>query len=61
MGQVFLDYLGRGDIRVDGLVTHRFTPDQAVEAYNFLQTDRGNAMGVVFDWRAAAKQGTVSR
>jgi 2-desacetyl-2-hydroxyethyl bacteriochlorophyllide A dehydrogenase len=59
MGQVFLDYLGRGDIRVDGLVTHRFTPDQAVEAYNFLQTDRGNAMGVVFDWRA--KQSAAGR
>jgi 2-desacetyl-2-hydroxyethyl bacteriochlorophyllide A dehydrogenase len=50
MCQVFLDYLARGDIRVDDLVTHRFAPEQAAECYDLLQKDRGSAMGVQFEW-----------
>lgn len=54
MASLFLDYLARGDIRVDRLVTHRFAPERAKEAYAFLQTDRASAMGVVFQWKGQA-------
>lgn len=48
--QLFYSYLARGEMRVSDLVTHRFRPEQAKEAYHLLQTGRRKAMGVIFDW-----------
>lgn len=50
MTDLFFDYLQRGDMRVGDLVTHRYSPADAVQAYEMLRTDRAAAMGVVFDW-----------
>jgi threonine dehydrogenase-like Zn-dependent dehydrogenase len=50
MTDLFFTYLRRGDMRVSDLVTHRYSPSQAAEAYEMLRTDRAHAMGVVFDW-----------
>ena len=50
MSLLFFNFLARGLIRVDDLVTHRFAPEKAEEAYKFLLRDRSAAMGVVFDW-----------
>lgn len=50
MGRLFLTYLQRGQMRVNDLVTHRFSPRDARQAYALLQTHRADAMGVVFDW-----------
>jgi 2-desacetyl-2-hydroxyethyl bacteriochlorophyllide A dehydrogenase len=50
MARLFFTYLQRGQLRVNDLVTHRFSPHEAPEAYHLLQTDRATAMGVVFDW-----------
>lgn len=50
MAALFFTYLQRGQMRVSGLVTHRYSPQQAPEAYKMLTTDRSGAMGVIFDW-----------
>jgi 2-desacetyl-2-hydroxyethyl bacteriochlorophyllide A dehydrogenase len=50
MVQLFFAYLARGDMRTADLVTHRFDPRQAPEAYRLLREDRPNTLGVVFDW-----------
>ena len=50
MTDLFFTYLRRGDMRVSDLVTHRYSPLQAAQAYEMLRTDRANAMGVIFDW-----------
>jgi 2-desacetyl-2-hydroxyethyl bacteriochlorophyllide A dehydrogenase len=50
MGRLFLTYLQRGQMRVGDLITHRFSPRDAAQAYRLLETERANAMGVAFDW-----------
>ncbi|HVF09768.1 MAG TPA: zinc-binding alcohol dehydrogenase [Abditibacteriaceae bacterium] len=54
MQQLFFSYLERGQMRVNDLVTHRYLPQQAREAYAMLETDRASAMGVLFDWTQVA-------
>ncbi|HEX6552496.1 MAG TPA: zinc-binding dehydrogenase, partial [Ktedonobacteraceae bacterium] len=48
--ELFFTYLLRGDMRVSGLVTHRFSPLDAAEAYRVLREERLTVMGVLFDW-----------
>ena len=59
--RLFLRFVRRGAFRLDGLITHRFTPDQAPRAYACC-ADKAGAMGVVFDWddtwRREARDGT---
>jgi 2-desacetyl-2-hydroxyethyl bacteriochlorophyllide A dehydrogenase len=50
MTKLFFTYLERGQMRVSDLVTHRFAPQDAPDAYKLLTTDRASAMGVLFDW-----------
>lgn len=50
MGQLFFTFLKRGQIRVDDLITHRYSPEEAEAAYAMLMNDRAGAMGVIFDW-----------
>lgn len=50
INQAFLGYVARGDLRTGDLVTHRYAPEQAAEAYAMLDTRRDEAMGVVFTW-----------
>lgn len=52
MIQLFFKYLVRGDMRTADLITHRFDPCNAPDAYGLLQEDRANTLGVVFDWTA---------
>ena len=40
-----------GALRVDPLITHRFRPEQAAEAYALARTARGDYVGILFDWR----------
>lgn len=54
MADLFFSYLGRGDMRVSDLITHRYAPHQAAEAYNMLMERRADAMGVIFDWTQIA-------
>jgi 2-desacetyl-2-hydroxyethyl bacteriochlorophyllide A dehydrogenase len=50
MSDLFFEYLRHGKMNVTSLVTHRYSPDQAAEAYLGLLKDRSNAVGVIFDW-----------
>jgi threonine dehydrogenase-like Zn-dependent dehydrogenase len=50
MVELFFTYLQRGDMRVSDLVTHRYAPEEAPQAYRMLQEQRASAMGVLFDW-----------
>jgi len=50
MAELFFTYLGRGDMRVSDLITHRYHPADAPEAYRMLREERDSAMGVIFDW-----------
>jgi threonine dehydrogenase-like Zn-dependent dehydrogenase len=50
MTELFFTYLRRGDMRVTDLITHRFAPDQAPQAYDLLRERRSSTMGVIFDW-----------
>lgn len=43
-------YLRRGEMRLADLISHRFTPDRAPEAYDLLFRNREETLGVVFDW-----------
>ena len=50
MTKLFFTYLERGEMQVEDLVTHRYDPRLAAEAYGMLTKDRSEAMGVLFDW-----------
>ena len=47
-------YLLRGDMRVSDMVTHRYAPEDAPEAFRMLRDERPSAMGVLFDWNRLA-------
>jgi 2-desacetyl-2-hydroxyethyl bacteriochlorophyllide A dehydrogenase len=51
MYELFLKYVSRRQMVLADLITNRFAPRDAEQAYTLLQTDRENAMGVVFDWK----------
>lgn len=48
---LFLKYVQQGRINVKDLITHRFNPNQAEEAYAMLLENRRGTCGVLFDWR----------
>lgn len=50
MTQLFFTYIDRGEMQVEDLITHRYDPRDAAEAYAMLTADRSQAMGVIFDW-----------
>jgi 2-desacetyl-2-hydroxyethyl bacteriochlorophyllide A dehydrogenase len=54
VSELFFELLAAGRFRVDGLITHRFTPDAAAEAYDLTARQRAQTMGVLFDWSATA-------
>ena len=50
MIRLFFTYVARGDMRVSDLITHRYAPADAPEAYRMLREERPSALGVLFDW-----------
>jgi threonine dehydrogenase-like Zn-dependent dehydrogenase len=50
MAELFFTYLQRGDIHVSHLITHRFSPHNAVAAYDLLSTAGASPLGILFDW-----------
>lgn len=50
MTQLFFTYLKQGRMRVNDLVSHRYAPGEAPQAYEMLVRDRSTALGVLFDW-----------
>ncbi|WP_168123692.1 zinc-binding alcohol dehydrogenase [Paenibacillus sp. HB172176] len=50
MAELFLTFAGQGRMDTSNLVTHRYSPMDAVQAYELLVANRTSAMGVLFDW-----------
>lgn len=50
---LFLDYVQRGQMKVDDLVTHRCDPRDAPAVYRMLSERREETLGVLFDWQGA--------
>jgi 2-desacetyl-2-hydroxyethyl bacteriochlorophyllide A dehydrogenase len=48
---LFFKLIERGQMRVDDLITHTYSPMDAPQAYEMLQTERASAMGVLLDFR----------
>ena len=48
--RLFTTLAGRGQLDLSGLVTHRFSPEQAEAAYAAADTRDGSVLGVVFTW-----------
>ena len=49
--QLFYTYVARGQMRVDDLITSRFSPTEAPTVYAMLLENRAETLGVLFDWR----------
>ena len=49
--QLFHAYVARGQMRVDDLITSRFSPAEAPDVYAMLLENRTETLGVLFDWR----------
>ena len=47
---LFFKLVGDGAFRLDGLLTHRFRPDDCVAAYALATDRRDEALGILFDW-----------
>jgi 2-desacetyl-2-hydroxyethyl bacteriochlorophyllide A dehydrogenase len=50
--ELFFELFGAGRFPVDGLISHRFAPQDAAKAYALTAAQRGRTMGVLFDWSA---------
>lgn len=50
MSELFLRYLIQGRMDIAPLITHRYSPMDAPEAYGLLANNRSSVMGVLFDW-----------
>lgn len=46
----FFSLVKSGRFDLDGLITHEFMPEDCKKAYALAETDRGNAMGILYDW-----------
>ena len=49
--ELFLEYIRRGQMNVSNLITHRHSPADAAKVYADLQKDRGETMGILYDWK----------
>ena len=50
----FINLVEAGRFLMDGLVTHRFDPENCQAAYDLLDSDRAGTMGAVFSWEPSA-------
>ena len=50
MEELFLAYLARQQIQTADLITHRFRPQVAADAYRLVVTNKQSAMGVLLQW-----------
>ena len=47
---LFFKFCKSGRFNVDGLITHRFSPDECAKAYGTANERRAETMGLLFDW-----------
>jgi threonine dehydrogenase-like Zn-dependent dehydrogenase len=55
-GDLFLEWLAAGELRVDDLVTDRFAGERAEAAYALLRERRRDTLGLLLDWRSPSPQ-----
>ena len=48
---LFYEYIKRGVLHLDDLITHRYQPDEAAQVYRQLLHHRRGTLGALFDWR----------
>lgn len=46
----FFDLVAANRFGLDGLITHEFTPEECEKAYEIAEQQRGDAMGILYDW-----------
>ena len=61
MASLFFEYVLQGRMRVNDLITHRFSPLAAPEVYQTLVRDRSSLLGVVFDWSRLHSGSSIAR
>ena len=54
---LFFDLMRAGDFKLDGLITHEFSPRDCEAAYQLATERRHEALGVLFDWTVERGQG----
>ncbi len=58
-----LDFLARtlakGELRVEPLISHRISPDEAPEIYEALADRPGEFLGVLIEWRSGGPRGST--
>jgi len=47
---LFFHLVAKGTFNLDGLISHRFTPEECVAAYTAANTNRDQTMGILFQW-----------
>lgn len=52
MTALFFDYILQRRMRIDKLISHRYSPAEAEKAYEELSNNCSNVMGVIFDWNS---------
>jgi threonine dehydrogenase-like Zn-dependent dehydrogenase len=45
-----IDLVATGQLSLRELVTHRFQPSEAAEAYSKIRSDRDRVLGAIFEW-----------
>jgi threonine dehydrogenase-like Zn-dependent dehydrogenase len=58
--RLVLDLMTRGRFDCTGLITHSFTPECAMDAYQLANERRAETMGIAFTWSTSAPAG-ISR
>ena len=51
ISRLFFRLAATGRFPLDGLITHRFAPEECREAYRVANEERPLTMGILFDWR----------
>ena len=49
---MIFDWLRRGELQLDPLISHRLPPEEIKEAYEGLEEQRDTYTGVVLDWNS---------
>ena len=50
INRLFASLVTTGRFNLEGLTTHRFDPTKPEAAYAFANSNRGETMGIIFDW-----------
>ena len=56
----FLELLREGKLNVDKIITHRFSIDEAPEAYEMIRADKEKFLGVLFEYEDVLKRKKIA-